>query len=46
MQNRAKNPVYGHFIKFGWFDMADIAYSDKSKRYSSTICNMHAGKGH
>ena len=45
MQNRAKNQVYGHFIKFGWFDMADTAYADKSKRLS-TMCNVHAGKGH
>ena len=28
MQKRAKNEVFGHLIKFGWFDMADIAYSD------------------
>ncbi len=37
---------FGHFIKFGWFDMADIAYSDKQKRCSITMGNAHAGKGH
>ena len=26
---RAKNEVFGHLTKFGWFDMADIAYSDR-----------------
>ena len=46
MQNNAKNQVFCHFVKFGWFDMADIAYSDKSKRYSGTMGNVHAGKGH
>ena len=46
MQKRAKNQVFGHLIKFGWFDMADIAYSDKQKRCSITMGNAHAGKGH
>ena len=46
MQERAKNQVFGHFIKFGWFDMADIAYSDKLKRCSSTTANVHAVEGH
>ena len=47
MQKRAKNQVFGHFIKFGWFGMAGIiAYSDKQKRCSSTMGNVHAGKGH
>ena len=35
-----------HFLEFGWFDMADIAYSDKQKRCSITMGNAHAGKGH
>ena len=35
MQNRAKNEIFGHFINFGWFDMADIAHSDRQKWYSS-----------
>ena len=25
MQKRAKNQVFGHLIKFKWFDMADMA---------------------
>ena len=37
---------FGHFIKFGWFEMADIAYFDEQKRCSITMGNAHAGKGH
>ena len=27
---KSQKSVFCHFIKIGWFDMADIAYSDKS----------------
>ena len=26
---RNENKVLGHFIDFGWFDMSDMAYSDR-----------------
>ena len=32
MPKIAKNEVFGHFFKFGWFDWSDIAYSDDKKR--------------
>ena len=28
---RAKNEVFDHLIKFGWFDWSDIAYNDSAK---------------
>ena len=28
---RAKNEVFDHLIKFGWFDWPDIAYNDSAK---------------
>ena len=46
MQNRAKNEIFGHFINFGWFDMADIAHSDSYKCYFSNNGNQYTGKAH
>ena len=37
---------FGHFLEFGWFGMADTAYPDIWKRYSSTDRNQDAEKGH
>ena len=37
---------FGHFLEFGLFLMADIAYSDRQKRYISTLSDQDAGKGH
>ena len=37
---------FDHFLEFGWFGMADIAYSDRLERFLSTNSNQDAGKGH
>ena len=33
MQKRPKNEVFGHFIEFVWFCVADIAYWEIIKRF-------------
>ena len=43
---RNENKVLGHFIDFGWFDMSDMAYSDRQNWYLSTNSNQGAQKAH
>ena len=43
---RAKNPFFGHFIMFGWSNMADTAYSDREKRFLSSPGHERVSMGH
>ena len=38
--------IFGHFIKFGWFVVIDIAYLDRLSWYKSISSIQDAGKGH
>ena len=49
MQKEPKIQVFGHFVKFGWFDGSldkwDIAYSDRYTWSFPTDMNQGADKG-
>ena len=46
MQKRAKNLVFGYIAQLEWFDEADILYSDRCERCSSTKGNADDWMGH
>ena len=38
---RAKNEVFGHFLKFDWPDQFDIAYIDVAQSDTYDLANLH-----